>query len=126
MGFDGLMAGAWIPTVGPVLDAGPNGPADKPVRQAQGPELGAGRQPYKIEERPAGRTRALRFRIYSQPIGRPLFCSSSHFRSGLKYSTIARVESSSPVASLSTLRQSSVLPFSMIFRKKSPTSLLPA
>ena len=50
-------------------------------------------------------------RSYSQPIWRPLFCSSSQLISGLKYSIIARVEMSSPVASFKTLRQSSVPPF---------------
>ena len=50
-------------------------------------------------------------RAYSQPIWRPLFCSSSQLISGLKYSIIARVEMSSPVASFKTLRQSSVPPF---------------
>src|SRR5262245_38106601 len=49
--------------------------------------------------------------FYSQPICRPLFCSSSQLCSGLKYSAMARVEISSPVASFNTLRQSSVAPF---------------
>ena len=49
--------------------------------------------------------------IHSQPIWRPLFCSSSQLCKGLKYSDIARVEISSPVASFKTFRQSSVLPF---------------
>jgi hypothetical protein len=42
---------------------------------------------------------------------RPLFCSSSQLISGLKYSIIAQVEMSSPVASFKTLRQSLVAPF---------------
>jgi len=62
---------------------------------------------------------------YSHPIGRPLFCSSSQAWSGLKYSTIARVEISSPVASRSTFRQSCVAPFSMMLLRNAPTCGLP-
>jgi hypothetical protein len=43
--------------------------------------------------------RAREVEHHSQPIRRPLFCSSSQAVSGLKYSIIARVEISSPVAS---------------------------
>src|SRR6476469_1920964 len=39
---------------------------------------------------------------HSQPIWRPLFCCSSQLIKGLKYSIIARVEMSSPVASFNT------------------------
>ena len=74
----------------------------------------------------AGQDRIARGSAHSQPILRPRFCSSSHFCNGLKYSTIARVERSSPVASRRTVRQSRVPPDSSILRRKSPTSRLPA
>jgi hypothetical protein len=63
---------------------------------------------------------------YSQPIWRPLFCSSSQLISGLKYSIIARVEMPSPVASFKTFRQSSVPPFLRMLFSHAPTSLLSA
>src|ERR1043166_4818948 len=63
---------------------------------------------------------------HSQPICRPLFCSSSQLISGLKYSIIARVEMSSPVASFKTLRQSSLAPFFKMLFSHVPTSLLSA
>src|SRR5262245_52647058 len=63
---------------------------------------------------------------HSQPICRPLFCSSSQVINGLKYSIIARVEMSSPVASFKTLRQSSVPPFFKMLFSQVPTSLLSA
>ena len=59
---------------------------------------------------------------YSQLIWRPLFCSSSQLISGWKYSIIARVEMSSPVASFSTFRQSSVPPFLRMLFSHAPTS----
>lgn len=61
-----------------------------------------------------------------QPIWRPLFCFSSHFWRGAKYSAMARVLSSSPVASFSSLRQSSVAPFFSQLSRYWPTSLWPA
>ena len=51
--------------------------------------------------REKGRARELEH--HSQPIWRPLFCSSSQLISGLKYSVGGRVEMSSPVASFNTL-----------------------
>jgi hypothetical protein len=62
----------------------------------------------------------------SQPIWRPLFCSSSQVISGLKYSIITRVEISSLVASFKTLRQSSVPPFFKRLFSHVPISLLSA
>jgi len=58
---------------------------------------------------------------HSHPIFRPRFCSSSHFCSGWKYSTMARVLRSSPVASRSTLRQSRVPPVESMDLRNSPT-----
>src|SRR5690242_16856573 len=63
---------------------------------------------------------------HSHPICRPLFCSSSQLCSGLKYSAMARVEISSPVASFNILRQSSVAPFFRISFSHVPISLLSA
>ena len=57
------------------------------------------------------------------PTVRPRFCTSSHSCSGLKYSTIARVERSSPVASRSTRRQSRVPPWRIIAARNLPASL---
>jgi len=84
-----------------------------PGNEARGPPGGA-----QLEPLDAG--------IPYHPVSRPRFCSSSQPISGAKYSAIARVEISSPVASRSTLRQSSVPPLAMMSRRKRPTCLFPA
>ena len=99
---------------------GERGPA--PRERASAPSAAASSltPPDVRRERRAGR------QAQSQPIVRPRFCFSSQAMSGLKYSAMARVERSSPVASRRTFRQSSVAPFSMIPFRKAPTSLLSA
>ena len=77
-------------------------------------------------QRPPVEASELHFAVYSQPICRPRFCSCSQLINGLKYSIIARVERSSPVASRRTFRQSSVPPFFMMSRRNVPICLLPA
>ena len=62
----------------------------------------------------------------SHPSFLPSFCLASHACNGLKYSTIARVLRSSPVASRRSVLQSRVPPADSIRRRNSPASRLPS